>query len=140
MESRTRRAERVYVATVVLLIGIVAMTAAGQERPPSQNNGGQTVAADWVKFSPEGARFSLLLPGLPAEKTYDGDGGLKAHHYKLRAGAIEYQVVWFEDAPGGKIQRTPLSALFPLGLNGILTSARQDGEKEMVISHQEDIK
>src|SRR5215471_14315118 len=107
MESRTRRAERVYVATVVLLIGIVAMTAAGQERPPSQNNAGQTVAAEQVKFSPEGARVSLLLPGLPAEKTYDGDGGLKAHHYNLRAGAIEYQVVCFEDAPGGKIQRTP---------------------------------
>ena len=135
MESK-----RIYVATVALMIGMAAMVVAGQERPPSQNNGGQTGAADWVKFSPEGARFSLLLPGLPAEKTYDGDGGLKAHHYKLRAGAIEYQVVWFEDAPGGKIQRTPLSALFPLGLNGILTSARQDGEKEMVTSHQEDIK
>src|SRR5262249_52137042 len=102
---------------------------AGQERPPSQNNGGQTGGGDWGKFSPGGGRFSLFLPGLPGEKTYDGGGGVKGHPYKLSAGGIEYQVVWFEDGPGGKIQRTRLSALFPLGLNGILTSARQKGRE-----------
>ena len=130
---------RICVATVVLMIGMVAMVVTGQERPPSQNKIGQTDAADWVKFSPEGARFFLLLPRLPAEKIYDGDGGLKAHHYKLRVGAIEYQVVWFADAPDGEVHEAPLNVLFSLGLEGILTSARQDGKKEMVTTHQEEI-
>ena len=43
MAARRRRAQRVYVATAVLLIGMVAMVVTGQERPPSQTSGQQTV-------------------------------------------------------------------------------------------------
>jgi protein TonB len=139
MEARRRRAQRVYVATVVLLIGMVAMVAPGQDRPPSQISGQQTALVQWVKFSPEGARFSVSLPAPPTQKVKDDDTGLKIHYYKLTTGAIEYQVVWFANARLGAPQGAPLNALFPRGLEEILQSARQAGKKDMVTSHQEDV-
>jgi len=139
MESRKRRAQRVYVATGVLVIGMLAMAAAGHDRLQSQTSDGETAAANWVKFSPEGAGFSLLLPEMPTETIKDEDAGLLIHFYKLRMGDIEYQVVWFAQVPDGMIQRRPLSVLFPRGLEEILKSARQAGKKEMITAHQDDI-
>jgi len=139
MEGRRRRANRAYVATVVLLIGMVAMAAAGQERPQSQTSSQQTTLVDWVKFSPEGARFSVSLPAPATQKVKEDDTGLKIHYYKLTTGAIEYQVVWFANARLGAPQGAPVNAFFPRGLEEILQSALQAGKKDMVTSHQEDI-
>ena len=122
------------------LIAIAAVAGlAGQDRQTSQSSGDQTNVAEWIRFSPEGGGFSLLLPGSPAEKTKNGDSGLKAHYYKLKMGETEYQVVWFANVPYGIMHQSPLDVLFPRGLEEIFKSVRHAGKKDLVTTRQEDI-
>jgi len=127
------------------LVGLAALiltattSAAGQERQAAPAGTEKANAAQWVKFSPEGARFSLSLPASPNEKTKNEDGGLKIHYYKLTIGPTEYQVVWFANVPYGMLHQAPLNVLFPRGLEDILKSAKKSMKQDFVTTRQEDI-
>jgi TonB family protein len=128
-----------------LLNSLAFSRAAGACRPDGQNPQAQQVSderksvAEWLKFSPESAPFSVSLPSSPSEKAKDDDTGMKVHTYRVKAAANEYQVVWFANVPYMVLQRAPLNVLFPRGLEEILKSARQAGKKELLTTHEEDI-
>ncbi|HYO99574.1 MAG TPA: hypothetical protein VER76_05250 [Pyrinomonadaceae bacterium] len=50
-------------------------------------------AAAWMTFAPEGAGFSISLPGMP-EETQPVRGGMAAqfHSYRLAAGGLKYEL------------------------------------------------
>ncbi|HEX8422232.1 MAG TPA: hypothetical protein VF634_02410 [Pyrinomonadaceae bacterium] len=97
--------------TLVLSLCALAVAASGQQ-PSRTRRGGldnlslpstsarvsaaTATGAAWQTFAPEGAGFSVSLPGLPEEPTADGraSGQLAAQFrsYRLAAGGLKYEV------------------------------------------------
>jgi len=119
--------------------GTASVIAAGQNPQSQQASDDRKGSGVWLKLAPQGAPFSVLLPAQPAEKTKDDSTGMKVHTYKLKAGQIEYQVVWFASVPYAVLQRGSFNVLFPRGLEDILKSARQEGKKGLLTTHEQDI-
>ena len=90
---------------------LFSATAWGQQPAPKPRRGGldnlslpstaehaaaAAAASRWQVFAPEGAGFSVLLPGVPTEATRRGreEGRLAAEFrdYKLKADGVDYEV------------------------------------------------
>jgi len=125
--------------SLTTLGGTASVIAAGQNPQSQQASDDRKGAGDWLKLAPQGAPFSVSLPGAPSEKTKNDDSGMKVHTYKVKAGATDYQVVWFAGVSYAVLQRGPLNVLFPRGLQDILKSARQEGKKELLTTHEADV-
>jgi len=127
-------------AASCLIVGLAAMLVIAEaHQDPKQQTSDQKDSGGWLKFSPQGAPFSVSLPAPPAEKAKDEKDGIKVHNYRLKSGQTEYQVVWLANVPFAILQRGPLNVLFPRGLEEILKSAKQGGKKDLVTTHEEDI-
>jgi TonB family protein len=124
------------IAALMLFIfaGVVGVGAHNQQPPQTVDE--HKGAAEWLKFSPQNAPFSLLLPASPVEKSKDEEPGITVHNYKLTVGPIEYQVLWLANVPDTMLV---LDALFSRGLQGILDSARQAGHRYLTATRQKDI-
>jgi hypothetical protein len=98
----------------VMLLGsacVLAATAAAQQQQPARARRGgldnlslpsttaraasaSTGADAWQTFAPEGAGFSISLPGLPQESAH-GAGGQRAaqvRNYRLDFGGLKYEI------------------------------------------------
>jgi TonB family protein len=138
MSSRLIDACALLLLTLVLILCSV-VGVDGRERPQSPTSREHASQAEWTKFQPAGAEFSLSLPGSPTEKAKDGEAGLKIRYYKLKLGETEYQLVWFANVPYGIMHQAPLEVLFARGLEEIFKSAKHAGKKDLVTTRQEDI-
>lgn len=128
------------VFALAALIYVAGAGAAAQDRQPLQSDGEKKGGAKWLRFSPASASFSLLLPDKPSGSGKDYNSGMRAETFKVKTGSTEYQIVWLTNVPQQILSQGPLNVLFPRGLEGILKSARQAGQKDLVTTHEEDIK
>lgn len=98
-------------ATLALCMCALAVAALGQQ-PSRGRRGGldnlslpstsarvtaaSTAGAAWLTFAPEGAGFSISLPGLPEEPARtgreQGHAGAQLRTYRLAAGGLKYEV------------------------------------------------
>ena len=97
---------------LVSACALSAVAAAQQQQPARARRGGldnlslpsttarvasaSTGASAWETFAPEGAGFSVLLPGLPEERVRAGRAGGQSdaqfRNYQLTAGGLKYEI------------------------------------------------
>lgn len=84
-------------------------------------------ADSWQVFAPEGAGFSVELPGVPAESAGAGrDAGPLAQSvrdYKLRAGGVEYQIARTAQLPESVYEAEGFVEKFFASLQGSLAAS-----------------
>jgi hypothetical protein len=96
------------VALAAALCALSVVAASGQQRTrrggldnlslpsTSARVSAATTGGAWITFAPEGAGFSVSLPGLPEEPTQAARGGgqlaAQFRSYRLSAGGLKYEV------------------------------------------------
>jgi TonB family protein len=140
MHKPNGTSHRCIAIALLLLIALTAyVVSARQYQQPQQPGDERKGAGEWVRFSPEGASFSLLLPARPSGATKNDKSGMKVQTFKVKTDSTEYQVVWLTNVPQQILLQGPLNVLFPRSLEDILKSARKAGKKDLVTTHQDEI-
>jgi hypothetical protein len=95
---------------LVLCLAVMSSAALGQQRQPRRSGGLDNMSlpstdvaiasSSWQEFAPEGAGFSVMMPGLPDEMSKDmGPNATNLREYRVKNNGTEYIVGVFLNFP-----------------------------------------
>jgi hypothetical protein len=113
-------------STALLMVCLLVMSgveALGQQQQRRRSGGldnlslpstGRSLASSsWQKFAPEGAGFSVMMPGLPDETSKEmGPNAASLKEYRLKAGETEYVVGVLLNFPAELLQNPDFVAKY----------------------------
>ena len=128
-------------ALVAACVCASAFAAAGQQ-PARTRRGGldnlslpststrvasaSTGASAWQTFAPEGAGFSVMLPGMPEEPARgQGQTSAQLRSYRLAAGGLKYEIARTPPLPARVVENPGFAEQFFAGAAEGLTAAIQ---------------
>ena len=139
-----------FFSTTLLLVclAVLSVSAFGQQQRRRSSGGldnlslpstGRSVASSsWQKFAPEGAGFSVMMPGLPDETSKElGPGAANLNEYRVKTGGTEYVVGALHNFPA-EMLRSPdfMAKYFELLPDAMMRSAEYAGRNYKLSSQR----
>lgn len=111
------------ISLLLVCLAVLSVSAFGQQQRRRSRGGldnlslpstGQSLASSaWQKFAPEGAGFSVMMPGLPDETSKEvGQGTTNLNEYRVKTGGTEYVVGVLLNFPAQLLQNPDFMAKY----------------------------
>jgi len=133
---------------LVVCLAVLSVNAFGQQQRRRSSGGldnlslpstGAAIASSsWHKFAPEGAGFSVMMPGLPDETSKElGPGAANLNEYRVKKDGTEYVVGVLLNFPAELLQRPGFMAkYFELLPDAMMRSAEYAGRNYKLSSQR----
>ena len=141
--------QKLFSATLlVVCLAVLSVSAFGQQQRRRSSGGldnlslpstGRSLASSsWHKFAPEGAGFSVMMPGLPDERSKElGPGAANLNEYRVKTGGAEYVVGVLLNFPAQLLQSPDFMAkYFEMLPSAMMRSAEYAGRNYKLSSQR----
>jgi hypothetical protein len=144
--------KKAFSAVVLLMcLTVMASAALGQQQRRTRRSGGldnlslpstgaSIASSSWREFAPDGAGFSVMMPGLPEEMTKNmtpGPRSIEMREYRLKADASEYMIGVALNFPSELMQQPGFAAQYYQMLPTVMIkSAEYAGKHYSLVSQR----
>jgi hypothetical protein len=138
-------------STFALLLCLFAMASAAVAQQQRRRSGGldnlslpstgvPAASAYWQTLAPEGAGFSVMMPGRPAEESRDfGEGRIAMRIYRVKAQEMEYAAGVMLNFPREVMQQPGFAARYFQIMPEMMTASTDYKEKHYKLISQRDV-
>jgi hypothetical protein len=141
-----------FFSTVMLVVCLVVLSSVevfgqqqrrrsgGLDNLSLPSTGASIASSSWQKFAPEGAGFSVMMPGLPDENSKEvGPGAANLKAYRFKTGETEYVVGVLLDFPAELLQSPDFRAKYFEVVPHMMMRAQEYASRNYKLSSQRNI-